>query len=626
MPESGSQILSYQPSVAQGQGANSDIPVIDPKANLDVINNASRDILLLNHDNNIKLYDQKIKDRDNTLNMLAQGQISAGDITPEDRVVYDRAKSNTSAAFFDMINNGGLNNPTAVRNYRDKVAAQNDVAIHAQSRKLELDKLKQEQAGQTLPDDIKSYQTHIDKQLDRPFWNPIDPYQKAFDLNLPSMTSSIMGTPTTEGQIGQLDAQGLPTAQTQWNTTTTKNGVVTDKKTVKTAPVRSAQLTRLPKGVSVGGTQVNKDGTISAISYTPEKYWDLPTMLKNAQEQYISDPTQRENQNQWFDKVNNYPDPQKVKLLQAYNARLADYSKERGIQPDKNNPDGTPHYPDQINYLTDPTGKIQISETPSSFAAKHTLASIDGNYVQVPQAQFNKDIANYNVSKERANSDAFYKQAMAGAANTKARAYAANLGQQMKLRAKGAEQDNFLDEVYTRNILQQPLVQGAGTNNVNFHQINAESSLPVFTLDGKTPKQLIPIGATPVYDKYEANGKPATGAKVQYYKGGHFNTAYLVNGKQLSQQDIANGYTNFAKILGDKWDGSLEDYLKLQIQKNNFDVRLEGANGATDRKLSIAAQRLISNQGTKKGQTAVFDNNQPPIDETGVPEDNNTQQ
>lgn len=632
MPETGSQILSYTGNVGLGQGASPEIPVINPNSNLNTINSTARDILLLNHENNIKLYDQKIKDRDETLKLLASGQVASGDIAPEDRPVYEKAKQATKDAFYDMISKGGLNNPDAVRDYQDKVTDLYNTAVHAQSRQLELSKLRQEQSSQTLPDDISAYDNHIKNQLSKPFWQPVDPFQKAFDLNLPSMTSSILGNPQTQGALGQLDENGLPTATTQWNTTTNKNGVVTQKSTSKTAPLKSAQLTRTPKGVSTGGTQVNPDGSISPITYTPEKYWDYPTMLKNAQEQYISDPTQRENQTQWFSHVMNYDDAQKVKLLQAYNNRIADYSTQRSIQPDKTNPDGSPHYPDQINYLTDPTGKVQISETPSSFAAKHTLASIEGDYVEKPQAQFNKDIGAYNVNKERANSDAFYKQAMAGAANTKARAYAANLKQQMGLRKTAADQDNFLDEIYTRNILEQPLIKGQGGNLISLAQIPADNSLPVFTLDGKTPKQLIPIGAKPVYseDSYKDDGNGGktlkVGSRPTHYEGGHYEPVYILNGKELNPDAISNSYLNFKKIAGANWSGSLEDYLKLQIQKNNYDVKLKGANGSTDNKLSQAAQRIISNSSTKKGQTAVFDDSQPPIDETGVSEDNNNQQ
>src|ERR1700735_3884949 len=109
MPETGSQILSYVGDKNLGLGSSPEIPAINPNSNLDTINSTARDILLLNHENNIKLYDQKIKDRDATLKLLADGQVASGDIAPEDRPVYEKAKQATKDAFYDMISKGGLN-------------------------------------------------------------------------------------------------------------------------------------------------------------------------------------------------------------------------------------------------------------------------------------------------------------------------------------------------------------------------------------------------------------------------------------------------------------------------------------------------------------------------------------
>lgn len=624
MPQTGTELLSYRGDAGLGLGANADIPAINPKANLDIINQAARDILLLNHENNIRLYQQKINDRDNTLKLLAEGQVSSGDIDPNDRVYYDQAKKDAKDAFFKMIKSGGLNNPNAVKEYYDKVGTLKDVAVHAQGRQLEWKKLEQEKANQVLPDDIAMYDNHIKTERGKDFWQTVNPIQKAFDLNLPSMTSSIAGNAQTEGQVGQLDDQGLPTATTQWNTVTDKNGVITQKQTTKTAPLRSARITKPAKGVATSGTVVGPGGALSEISYTPEKYWDYPTMLKNAQEQYVSDPTQRQNQIEWFKNVMNYDDPQKLKLLQAYNNRIEDYSKERGIQSDKINSDGTLHYPDQINYGADPSGKILIQETPSSFAAKHTLASIEGNYVEKPKAIFDKDIAAYKINKQKADSDAFYKRAMAGAANTKARAYADNLKQQMKLRKDVADQDNFLDELWTRNLDQQKQLAEGTKAGIQLSAIPADNSLPVFTLSGKNPIQLQPIGA-------KAHTDLKTG-KFEYWEGGHYDPQYILDGKPLTGQKMSELYINYVGQanknykagIAPKWEGDVNDFIKAAVKNNLIEYQLKGANGVTDRKLSNAAQRIISNASTKKGQTAIFDANgveQPPLDEQ-IPDDN----
>lgn len=639
MPETGSQILSYQGNAAAGLGSNAGIPAIDPRANLDVINNSARDILLLNHDNNIKLYDQKIKDRDETLKLLASGQVASGEISPQDRPIYDRAKQATKDAFYDMINKGGLNNPDAVRDYQDKVTDLYNTATHAQSRQIELSKLRQEQSNQSLPEDVAMYNTHINKEVSKPFWQPINPLQKAFDYNIKQQEAKYSGQPITSGNIGQLGEDGLPNATTQWNTTTDKNGVITNKQTTKTVPLKNALISKTSgKGTATSEVVVNKDGSISPISKTPEKRWDFDTIQQNVYNQAATDRTDAYTQQKYLSDVGNLPDYKLLPYLKAANNQLERYSTENGIQPDgTTNPDGSPHYPNQIKYYQDPISKqVHIVENPQTFMAKHVLSSIDGDYVEKGQDVFNDKIGKYNIDLKKANTDAIYKNVLGHSAATKANAFAANLRQQMKFREKGAEQDNLLDNFFIKNYTEQPLIKGEGNNRISLTPIKADNSLPLFTLDGNKPKQLIPIGAKAIYDKYvyDSNGnktdQPDPKAKITHYEGGRFDPVLLLNDKQLTTDQISDNYLRFKKTpYGKTWGGGLEDYIKEAVKHNKYKVKIKGANGATDNDLSRAALRIISNQSTKKGQQAVFDNNDNvPLDESGVSEsgesDNNT--
>lgn len=637
MAETGSQILSYQGNAGLGAGASS-IPVINPDANLNIINDAAKNIQYLNHDNNIKLYDQKIKDRDTTLALLHAGQISAGDINEADRPYYETARQNVQKAFDDMINKGGINNQDAYKNYLDKVTDLNNITTNAQSRNIELKKLQQERSQQALPEDKAAYDNHIKAQQQKSFWQPIDPFQKAFNYDINSSTAKVTGQPTTLGLIGTDAAAGQPAGQTTWQSKTMKNGVETDKTTTKNAPARTGVVNNktAKQPITIAGTQANPDGTLTPFSYTPEQYYDLPTIQKNVDELAATDPTERYTYQSFLNDFTNdqkLPPEQQLSTLKAYNNRIADYSTQRGIQPIGQNPDGTPKYPDQIKYYQDPvSGKVLIQETPASFFAKHALASINGDYVQKPQAIFNDKIGKYNIDLKKATSDEFYKHAMGNAALRKAGAYSDFMSQKIKTLKTAAEQDNFLNDLYTRNISNQPLLEGRGNNTATFSSVKASNSLPIFTLEGDKPKQLIPIDGVPVYAnddyKLDANGDKTlkVGAKLLYYKGGYYHPEYLLNGKKIAPAQITQNYNKFKQLLGDKWQGGLEDYLKLQIQKNNIDVTMQGANGTTDKDLNIAAQRIISNKNTKKGQTSVFDqgNDQPPLDESGVQEESNS--
>lgn len=635
MPQTGSQILSYTGDKNLGLGSNADIPAIDTSANLNPIMEAGRTAMLLNHENNIKLYDQKIADRDKLYGLLDQGLVSPKDLNAleEDRPVLTRLKDRSKEAFFDMINKGGLNNPKAYAEYRDQIKNYNDAAINANARYLGIKQLEQEKGNEVLKSHQDAYQNHINKQLQKGIYGVVDPYQKSLDFDHDKMNAlSLKNALVTAGQISPDQTQ--QNATTKYSSTTVKrdkqgNLIPTTKVTVKEAPIKQPATTG-KQPLALSGISVKPDGTLNEFSETPEKHIDYGTILANTTDAYLHDEEQQQYQNMWKGYFES-GDPYSAKAgIDHANERINQYNQERGLTA--SDKDFVSPFVIGKDVSIDPaTGKVKINISTPEFQAKMALASVDGSYVQKPQAIFNKDIGNYNIQKQKADTDDFYKHAMAGAANTKARAYAANLHQQMKFRKTEQDQDNFLDEIYTRNIGQQPLIKGEGNSKVSLAPIEANNSLPMFTLDGKTPKQLIPIGAKPIYSeesyKDDGTGKKELkiGSKPTHYEGGYYQPEYILNGRTLTPDNIRDNYLNFKKIAGKNWDGSMEDYLKLQIGKSNYDVRIKGANGATDRGLSLAAQRLISNQGTKKGQTAIFDNDQqPPLDEIGVVEESSS--
>src|SRR5690348_11602799 len=407
MPETASQILSYRGDAALGAGANADIPVINPNLNLDIINKTADNIALQNHEDNIRLYNQKIADRDAALQLFQQGLVSSGKIEDSDRPEYDRAKQKTEEAFYDMMAKGGINNQEAFKNYLDKAKNLNDVVTWAQGRESELSKLRQEKSQQTLPPLVQAYQDHIDQEKQKPFWDAINPYQQAFNYDVHQSFSDVTGQPISQGILSPQQTQ---TGITKVDTTTTKGGQTTTKETVKQQPLKSGLVNNKTSKspITISGTQVNADGTMSPYSFTPEMYYDLPTIQKNVNDNYASNPTDNYTYGQWFkdfQNVNKLPPAQQKESVEAMNKRIAEYSEQRGIKPldGQFNPDGTPKYPDQITYYQRPDGSVILQETPPSFFAKSALANVNGDYVQRPQTLFNKDIATFNLkAKETA--------------------------------------------------------------------------------------------------------------------------------------------------------------------------------------------------------------------------------
>lgn len=621
MPETGTNILSYSGNAALG--ASGDIPVINPNNNLSTINDAARNIMMLNHDNNINLYNQKIKDRDTTLQMIQQGEIASGKIDPNDRPVYDKARKDVEDSFFNMMNNGGLNNRDAAKDYYDKVANLKNVTDWAQSRELGLTQLQQERANQVLPEDQKLYDNHIAEMKKQPFWNPITPVQKAFNYDINSATSNVLGQPISVGAIGGISTTSSPN-QTTWNTTTTKNGVQTQKTTVKTAPNKSPIVNNKTskQPITISGTSVNPDGSISPFSFTPEKYYDLGQIQKNVDELAATNPTDYYTYSSFFNDIQNpnkVPPQQQGSLIAAYNNRLADYSKQRGIAPiqGQTNPDGTPKYPDQINYHQNPDGSVVIQETPQSFFAKHALASVNGDYVQKPQLQFDKDLGSYEIQKGRSAVDSFYKHAMANNAERRTQGYLDNIHQQMKLRKSQEDQDNFLNDLYTKNTTAQKLLQGAGNGNLRIADVPVANSTPLYYFNGKSFEKLNGIGATPS-GSFDKNGNPLN-------VGGVYKPQVVYKGQPVSSEQITQMYHAFRKNVGSKFKGDINDFMDGYINNGLFDVNYQGLDSKgnpviTNKAMSNAALRAMT---TKKGQTSVFnDESQPPQDEQVNDDDN----
>ncbi len=585
--ETGASILNYTGNANLGLGANTNIPVSAEKPELDAVQQASQNLRLYDHQDNVLKYQQKIADRDKALQLLAQGKVNAGKILPEDQKHYDEAEKAQTEAYKAIK---GMQDKDGIANYLSTTQKLQDLVTNAQHRWIEVTKLEDEKAKQSLPKDVQAYADHIAKQRAKPIGELVDPYQSAFSFDDDKLRKGIIGGQMISKGIGG----GLPPQEPQTITVTDANG----KKTTKTvtAPVQKA----LPGTKVKSGSTIPQNGELSAFQDTPERFYDLPTMLKRAEQLYVTDPDETENQRQLFSKFHEAPDFIQEDLINKYNDRIRTYNEQRGFNPD-----------DNLIKAKNVGGKFILQETPSSFAAKHTLATIEGDYVEKPQKAFNKDIAEYLLGKEKAGTDRMYKMSMAAAAGKKAGAYVANMQSQIKAReGNNEEQNKFLEEIYTRNLAEQPsLIQNGPlpngkTTGVQFAPVYNQNSLPLFTFNSNgKPSLLKPFGGEPIM-----SGKSIVG-----YKGGTYKQNYIFNGNAIPIQGVFDMYYGF-KTDHPEWKFGFDDYLKIAIKNGVFDVKLSGENGSTDKMISREAQRAISNSLTKKGQDAVFEVQEPVID------------
>jgi len=390
--ETGTNILNYKGDANLGLAENTDIPVIAEKPELSQINQAADQLRLFDHQNNIMLYQQKIKDRDASMALLAQGKVQSGKILPEDQKFYDEAEKAQTEAWKGIK---GLNDKDGIANYLTKTQQLQDLTNNLQHRWVEVTKLEGEKSKQSLPKDIQAYADHIAKQRSKKVGELIDPFQKSFSGDFDDMAAQIKGTQMlTEGVGGQLP----PLTSETKTTTTDKNGNVTTKVVEKPGalPVKGKQTVTSTSTVGPEGTKES----VSIFQKQPDKYYDYPTMLKRAEQLYLGSPEQSENQRQWFTKFHEAPAFIQEDLINKYNQRIKDYSTQRGLQPDANG-----RFQDEIKFKRTPDGKLLLQETPSSFAAKHTLATIEGDYVEKGGNTFNESYANYLrlVAKDKAD-------------------------------------------------------------------------------------------------------------------------------------------------------------------------------------------------------------------------------
>src|SRR5580765_59561 len=164
----GSEILSYRGDAALGLGANANIPAIAPIDN-NIINQTGRDLMLLNHENNILKYKQKLAERDKTLAAIANGQVATGNILDKDRKeVISPLQKKADDALLKMAKDP--HNKDYALEYQKAFGELNNAVTWAQGRYLGKSSLEKQKREAELPDDQEQIQKNIDEQEKLPFW------------------------------------------------------------------------------------------------------------------------------------------------------------------------------------------------------------------------------------------------------------------------------------------------------------------------------------------------------------------------------------------------------------------------------------------------------------------------
>lgn len=364
-----SELISNRGDANLGLGSDAGIPVSYGK-NLDPINQAGRDSMLLDIDQQRQLFNRKVKDKDELLKLLGSGDIKVGDHLERDMPVIKKALDDLDEAWAERARKG-FNNIDATVAYNKALRRTNDTVTQAQARFIIDKQVNADAAGNDLPSEREGILKEHENYLGN-FWGDYKPHVKAFTIDHPGMTSSIL-----RDSLFTNSGVTAPNQKLSKRTVKGANGKITTIDFIEEVPTKS---------VKTGSVQT--PGKLSMFTTVPGKYYDFEKVLANASDDF-HDEKQRLNQTKYMDFVLNKTSPAQLKgIIDQANSRIKKYNEQRGLE--------TPDYPgyvDPIDVIVAPDGSRQTSLSVPEFNAKMALAGVTGDYFEPDKTVLDKEAA-----------------------------------------------------------------------------------------------------------------------------------------------------------------------------------------------------------------------------------------
>lgn len=174
---SGSDILNYQGNAALGgAGQGGYYGDADTKQMADAITN----LTYVNHQKNRAVWEQKIKDRDDSQEQLKAGNIKMDEVPPQYRQQLLQMRDNFKQVYLD--NGGDLkSNPEAWSEFNDKLAEFSEASTAAKSKLLEYNREKELAAKETNPLKKQKMLENMERNMQTDVYQPYQPYQQTLD-------------------------------------------------------------------------------------------------------------------------------------------------------------------------------------------------------------------------------------------------------------------------------------------------------------------------------------------------------------------------------------------------------------------------------------------------------------
>jgi hypothetical protein len=543
---------TYTGNAGLGFGSNAGIPVSSPNDNLKIIQDTSRDLMLLDAERNMKLYQQKIADRNSLTDLILKNQVSTKDIDESYLPKFLSQKKDVEKAYDEW--GGDFNNIKGYKKYQDTVAGLQDYAAHSQTNTAELQKLKQQRATETLPWKQKQLDKWIDQQegkTKKDPWATVDPYQNLFNFSI--------------DPINKLYKTGT-------------------------------------------GVSYSKDGMFKY----EDTYGDYGATLKNAQNEYLNNGETSEDMREFFGQVEKYDPIQKKRFVESLNSQLEKYNQERGLLPGQNGyadpiemvpgPDGT------FRIKADPatfSAKYSLAQQ-EKFTSRTPVFNKD-----IATYGLNKE--KLAIQAKKLGIDA--GKAGAYIRNMDAKTHKLLEENKDVSTSIEHEYQGFIDNMKPGGIYitDKKTKKQTGQVDAVFLDDLPESyqyitgPIPgmktTTTKDGKvtsTPTGKVEVGRLTPFTTKE--GRP-------YYIPRYVDPQ---TGEKVSLGDDAYK-SKFRESQKAGFPGSYDDYVRILLKKGAIEMVLQGKNGTANYTSMYQSAKTINNEGSKKGQENI--ENPPPDEE-----------
>lgn len=478
--------MSYTGNAGLGFGSNPNLPASASPNTFDVLTETSRDISQRAQNQNAILFQQKIRDRDNMLNMLATDQIQTGDILPEYRKEVQDAVTQMTNQFRTW--KGNPNDTEGYMKYKQAHQKAADLAKIAQLNTIQIKDNRAVKAQDPVQSHWKDYDEFDKRQLDKGLNGIADPYQKLTYFNPEVLLPDLL-----QGAF-----LSTPEGVTKKTTVTDKGGKVTTSQVTTTKPT-SAATSANGKQIPVS---VGEGGQLSPISKAPDKVFNYDNVLGWAGVRYFQNDVEKQYQDQLLSGMESQPIKRALQNIEAINNRIRTYNQQTQgratpVRELKENED--------YKIIRNPqTGEEQIKidmDTPE-FAAKWALANYKGNYFEKGAAIFNKDVAEYGLKSAESKSKIGALEALRSQRLASAKLFG--------LKAKEVDQQinpiKMWDELANGNIKNEATSSGTYVPRINAKNMSEglKNALGISPINSSGDYNVIP---TQIYFTSKKDGK-----------------------------------------------------------------------------------------------------------------------